>query len=227
MMTKTTSKSRALLKKLLLLPILAGLIFILCLKTATAEAQPEVWINGTRVKESEMNKPISYWKKEPQTNEATYFAGVRFLLYKTGVQSKNKIVGKDIIFDKQYEELTPQEKDRFKVWLRVPKGYVKKSPTATEFEDYKNGKKFAIWIDGVHVSNNQLNQMKPSDIAYVSGSSVLKNARSKKFPQPFQFYLFTHDYFDKNEMDKAPEKYPLDRIEVFEKIEKKKGEKLQ
>lgn len=227
MMTKTTSKSRALLKKLLLLPILAGLIFILCLKTTTAEAQPEVWVNGTRIKDSEMNKPISYWKKEPQTNEDAYFAGVRFLVYKTGIQSKNKIEGKDILLDKLYEELTPQEKDRFKVWLRVPKGYVKKSPTATEFEDYKNGKKFAIWIDNVHVSNNHLNQMKPSDIAYVSGSSVLKNARSKKFPQPFQFYFFTHDYFDKNEMGKAPEKYPLDRIEVFEKIEKKKGEKLQ
>ncbi|PZO34236.1 MAG: hypothetical protein DCE86_02775 [Flavobacteriaceae bacterium] len=224
MMTKTTSKSRAFLKKIALVPVLAGLIFASCIeKTAAKDKEPEVWINGERVKESEMNQPISNWKKEQpnennQTNEAAYFAGVRFIIYKTGTWTKDRVQGKDIILDKTYEELTAEEKDRFKPYLRIPKGHVKKSPTAAELEDYKDSKKYAIWIDDVNVKNTELNNYSPSDIAYVLGSSVMKNARTQKHPQPFQFHFYTHNYFDKKQMGKAPEKYPLDKVEIFDKI---------
>ncbi|MBC8643670.1 hypothetical protein H9W95_05215 [Flavobacterium lindanitolerans] len=65
MMTKTTSKSRAFLKKIALVPVLAGLVFASCIeKTAAKDKEQEVWINGERVKESEMNQPISNWKKK-------------------------------------------------------------------------------------------------------------------------------------------------------------------
>ncbi|MBC8643669.1 hypothetical protein H9W95_05210 [Flavobacterium lindanitolerans] len=73
--------------------------------------------------------------------------------------------GKDIILDKTYEELTAKEKDRFKPYLRIPKSHVKKSPTAAELEDYKDSKKYAIWIDDVNVKNTELNKYSPSDIA--------------------------------------------------------------
>ncbi|WP_343623267.1 M56 family metallopeptidase [Flavobacterium lindanitolerans] len=224
MMTKTTSKSRAFLKKIALVPVLAGLVFASCIeKTAAKDKEPEVWINGERVKESKMNQPISNWKKEQpnennQTNEAAYFAGVRFIIYKTGTWTKDRVQGKDIILDKTYEELTAEEKDRFKPYLRIPKGHVKKSPTAAELEDYKDSKKYAIWIDDVNVKNTELNNYSPSDIAYVLGSSVMKNARTQKHPQPFQFHFYTHNYFDKKQMGKAPEKYPLDKVEIFDKI---------
>ncbi|MCY1234927.1 hypothetical protein D9M72_475260 [compost metagenome] len=218
-MTKTTSKSRALLKKLVFLPVLAGLIFLVCLKTTASEKQPEVWINGEHVNESDMNKPIAHWKKE-QTNEATYFAGVRFIIYKHGIKTnKWGIKGTDIIFDKVYEELTPEDKERLKPWLRlIPRGYVKKSPTPNELEDFKNAKKYAIWIDNVNVKNSELDTYNPTDIAYFTGSSVLKNARTKKHPQPFQFSFYTHAYFDKKEMGKTPVKYSGDKMEIFENI---------
>ncbi|PKW28559.1 M56 family metallopeptidase [Flavobacterium lindanitolerans] len=224
MMTKTTSKSRAFLKKIALVPVLAGLVFASCIeKTAAKDKEQEVWINGERVKESEMNQPISNWKKKQpneknQTNEAAYFAGVRFIIYKTGTWTKDRLQGKDIILDKTYEELTAKEKDRFKPYLRIPKSHVKKSPTAAELEDYKDSKKYAIWIDDVNVKNTELNKYSPSDIAYVLGSSVMKNARTQKHPQPFQFHFYTHNYFDKKQMGKAPEKYPLDKVEIFDKI---------
>ena len=88
MMTKSTSKSRALLKKIALVPVLAGLVFASCIeKTAAKDKEPEVWINGERDKDSEMNLPISNWKKNQpnennQTNEAAYFEGVRFIIIK-------------------------------------------------------------------------------------------------------------------------------------------------
>jgi hypothetical protein len=72
MMTKTTSQSRALLKKLLVLPILAGLVFISCSKSdaeITSKNQ-EVYLNGKKVNESDMGKPLSELvKAEKNSNE--------------------------------------------------------------------------------------------------------------------------------------------------------------
>lgn len=223
MMTKTTSRSRALLKKLVLLPVLAGLAFVLCIETSAAEAKPEVWVNGEPVKNSDMNKPISHWKKE-QTNQAAYFSGVRFIIYKYGIQTKKGVKGKELLFDKVYEELTAEDKELLKPWfLLVPKGYAKKSPSQKELDAFKDSNNYAIWIDNVNVKNSELNKFKSADIAYFSGSRVLKNAQTKKHPQPFQYKFYTHDYFDKKGMGKAPEKYPLDKMEIFEKIIKKQS----
>lgn len=227
MMTKTTSKSRALLKKLVFLPVLAGLIFLVCLKTTASEKQPEVWINGKQVNENDMNKPISHWHKD-QTSEATeasYFAGVRFIMYRTMVRTKNGYEGKDILFDKVYEELTPEDKKRFEIWLRVPKANVKKNPTQKEFEDFKDSKKYGIWLNDTYVSNTELNKFDRSDIVHFSGSFVHKNARSQQHPQPYQFRLYTNDYFDKKDMGKTP-KYPgeaITMVEVQSKLQKKAG----
>jgi len=59
MMTKTTSRSRALLKKLALLPVLAGLV-LSCAKSnpKTAATKPEVWVNGVKMEEKDMKKQI-------------------------------------------------------------------------------------------------------------------------------------------------------------------------
>ena len=61
MMTKTTSKSRALLKKIAVLPVLAGLIFISCSKSQSdvSSTKSEVYLNGTKVPASDMEKPLS------------------------------------------------------------------------------------------------------------------------------------------------------------------------
>ncbi|WP_343623268.1 M56 family metallopeptidase [Flavobacterium lindanitolerans] len=220
MMTKTTSKSRALLTKIAVLPVLAGLISISCIE------------NSAIAKENKSAKAGINWKDATaynmqsngtQEREATYFAGVRFIIYKSGIQTKTKLEGKDILFDKVYEDLTKEDKERLKPWISViPKGFVKKSPTENELEGFKNQKSYAIWIDGVNVKNSELNKFKPSDIAFFSGSVILKNARTKKHPQPFQYWFYTHDYFDKNEMGKAPEKYAGDKMEIFKTIIKEK-----
>ncbi|MBA9073704.1 beta-lactamase regulating signal transducer with metallopeptidase domain [Flavobacterium gossypii] len=211
MMTKKTSKNIAIAKKLALLPLLTGIIYFTCVKTV---AQEKVMQNTA--KKEALN--------EKDKREASYYAGTRFIIYKYGIQTKKGVEGKDIIFNKVYEELTAEDKERLKVWLfLVPKGYVKNSPTQKELDGFKNVKNYAIWVDGVNVRNSELNKFKPSDIAYFSGSVILKNARTKKHPQPFQYSFYTHDYFDKNEMGKDPEKYAGDKMEVFEKIIKKKA----
>ncbi len=73
MMTKSTSKSRALLKKITVVPILAGLLFS-CVqsdpKTATT-TNPEVWVNGKKVKDSDMNKPVSHFQQTEEIANGT------------------------------------------------------------------------------------------------------------------------------------------------------------
>nr|WP_321221856.1 M56 family metallopeptidase [uncultured Psychroserpens sp.] len=70
-------------------------------------------------------------------------------------------------------------------------------PTTAQFESWKNEKEFAIWLDGKHISNSELNNYKANDITYYVGSSVYKNALSEKFPQPFQYNLYTKEGYNK------------------------------
>ncbi|WP_426432334.1 M56 family metallopeptidase [Winogradskyella sp. HB-48] len=82
-----------------------------------------------------------------------------------------------------------------------------KSPTVSQFEEWKNTEKYALWIDGVHVPNSVLNNYVASDIFHFVGSKVYDNARSEKFPQPFQFSLYTKDGFRKNYQKSAVNNY--------------------
>jgi hypothetical protein len=61
MMTKTTSQSGALLKKLALVPILTGMIFISCseFETKVSSEKTAVYLNGVEVTHAEMDKPVS------------------------------------------------------------------------------------------------------------------------------------------------------------------------
>lgn len=176
MMTKTTSKTKALAKKVLLLPFIFGLVYFLCFKTIAQEK-----MTTTAVQKPEKEQTSTERRDE-------YYAGVRIIF---------KDCSKKIIVDKQYEELTSEEKDKY-VPPYVPTPIIEKSPTEKEFSDFKNTTKYAVWIDGKNSPNTQLNQYAASDFVYFSGSSVSKNARSKKFPQPFQFHFYTKAYFDKN-----------------------------
>lgn len=213
MMTKTASTKIILLKKIALLPLFTGMIYFLCAETVAQQKIESSQKNTTQAQSSN------------DKNGDAYFAGVRIKVYKNARKTKVGIIRDELILDKLYEELTAEEKAKYKMWLHIPKPTQKKSPTKKELEEYKNSSKFAIWIDGKNVSNSELNKYKPEEIAYFSGSSVLKNARTKKHPQPFQFWFFTHSYFDKNEMGKEKTKYGGNLIEIFENQKDKKENK--
>ena len=88
--------------------------------------------------------------------------------------------------------------DVFKLAPPLPKiTYKKKTPTKAQFNSWKNNQKSALWIDGKVVDNSVLNNYKNTDFSYFSGSFVHKNARSKRFPQEYQFHLYTHASFKK------------------------------
>lgn len=162
-----------------------------------------------------IKKHPNKFSSKPQENnkatEATYFKGVRFIYRDGGKNGK-------VMIDKLYEELTKGDKQKFgKFAFYIPKPYQKMSPTQKEMEEFKNSKKYAIWIDGKHVPNENLSKYKPNEIAHFSGSVILKNARSKKFPQPFQYWFSTHKYFEETKMGVQQTKYGGDKIEFWHK----------
>jgi hypothetical protein len=175
MMTKTTSKTKAILKKIALIPFIFVVVFFLCLKTIARESNAII-----KVQSDTKEKP-----KKDRRDE--YYAGVRVIF---------KDCSKKTIIDKQYEQLTSEEKDKYTPYVPTP--IIEKSPSKNELTDFKNAAKYAIWIDGKHYRNSELSKYSASDFVYFSGSSVKKNAQRKKFPQPFQYSFYTKDYFDKN-----------------------------
>ncbi|RYD91776.1 MAG: M56 family metallopeptidase, partial [Sphingobacteriales bacterium] len=174
MMTKATTKNRALLLKLAALPVLAGLVYALSIETVAQQPQSTTTLTPAQITVNNSERDA-------------YYSGVRVVV-------EDKVKG--ISFSKMYEELTDAEKDRY--MFDVPLRLKKKHPTATQFESYKDKKTYAIWIDGKNLDNSVLASYKPEDFALFTGSSVYKNARTKQHPQPYQFSFYTHDYYDKH-----------------------------
>ncbi|WP_339887521.1 M56 family metallopeptidase [uncultured Flavobacterium sp.] len=129
-----------------------------------------------------------------------------------------------IITDKKYSELSEEEK------MQVPPPPPKPEKlvvSETQFKDFKNQTKYAIWIDGKHVNNSELNKYNSSDFVYFNNSHVYKNARSKKFPQENQASLYTEKGFSEafemqNDKMGGTIEISENKINLYPKIEKVK-----
>ena len=200
MMTKSVSRTKVLLYKIALLPLLSGLIFFMCIEsvaqitTTTSPTKKDdkivysssitpSWTVASVASSKSITQPDSSQNKQRDA----YYASVQIIV---------KDNSGSTIIDKKYEELTLAEKNRFLNYVPSPK--VKKTPTKEEFNSWKNEKDFAIWLDEKNIPNSELNQYSTKDIAYFAGSFVHKNARTKRHPQLHQFSLYTLTYFDKN-----------------------------
>ncbi|KAF2334486.1 M56 family metallopeptidase [Flavobacterium daemonense] len=168
MMKKRTSKNTAFLKKIAALPVAIGLMFLLCVETIAQETKTDAGNKNTQ----NVSSPDKY------------YANTNFVF-------KNK--GNTAFAEKKYSELTEQEK---KLIPPAP-SLAKKSPNSKEYEGFKNSENYAVWIDGKHVPNSDLNEYKASNFVSYFNSFVHKNARSKKFPQSYQVTLFTAEGYDK------------------------------
>lgn len=169
MMKKRTSKNTAFLKKIAALPVVIGLTFLLCVETIAQETKSGV--------ENKNTQNVSSSDK--------YYANTAFVF-----KSKSS----KVFVEKKYSELTEQEK---KLIPPPSPSLAKKSPDSKEYEGFKDSENYAVWIDGKHVSNSELNEYQASNFVSYFNSIVHKNARSKKFPQRYQVTLFTAEGYDK------------------------------
>ncbi len=76
-------------------------------------------------------------------------------------------------------------------------------PSQKQFEELKSKSEFAVWTDGKVVNNKILENYTHSDFAHFIKSKVYKNARSSKFPQPFQVNLLTENGFQNTYRNKV------------------------
>lgn len=170
MMTKTTPVTRRLFKQTILLPLMATLVLFICSETVARQSD---------LLETPQENPATL----PLTRDV-YYAETIF-----------KIKNADgTLTTKKYGALTTAEKARLP---KPPPPLVKKAPTAAQLREWQDTAKFALWIDNQNTSTTTLQKYKPEDIALYSVSPVYKNARSKKYPQPFQLQLYTHKGFEK------------------------------
>jgi N-acetylmuramoyl-L-alanine amidase/beta-lactamase regulating signal transducer with metallopeptidase domain len=215
MMTKNTSQKLAVLKKIAIVPILAGLIYFFCVEIVAQEKVIQVKqykkdnVNQINTNEREV-KYLTY-----KVSDDEYYKDVICVYYEgvdTRLHKHKKWPVKNLLFSKKYQDLTKDELEKLYFLKFRQEPTIKKSPTKKEIIDFLNVNKYAIWIDGVNVNNSKLNSYKSSDFASFSGSVILKNARSKKHPQPFQYWFYTHKYYKAQNMDKWLSRYGGDSI---------------
>ena len=194
-MKTQTSKTRIWLSSLLLLPIIAILFYSFAEKEYvqkdTRETSEVLQIENVTTNEGAteaMMLEYNDWIKKLNSDSPSLFIPVG---------TWERLVA---IYDlMSQEQRNSVETDSFLQEIITPALYsVEPSiPKAAQFESWKNEKEFAIWLDNKHTPNSELNNYNINDIAHYVGSSVNTNAKSKKFPQPFQFRLYTKDGFNK------------------------------
>lgn len=170
MMTKQTSRKKSVAITIAILSVMAILTALTCttiLAQQSATEKPPVLVSKTTAIVGDIN-----------LKNGDYF------LFNMKTQKTAR---------KKYAQLTEEEKQQI---VNPQPSEPRRSPTAEQLEDWKNPKKFGIWLDGKHVKNSELNQYKPEEIVAFSGSYVHKNARQ---PQGYiyQFDLMTEAYYQK------------------------------
>jgi N-acetylmuramoyl-L-alanine amidase len=175
MMTKSTSEKIATIKKLAIAPILSGLIYFFCIEIV---AQEKVDTVKTDTKNSKIT--------DKDKIRDRYYSGV----YVNLIDEKNN--RKEVIL---YEDLSLE--DRRKYLDFVPEMMIEKEIPEPLFEKMKS-KNMAVWINGKVKTKEEIKKYKRTDFSYYTYSFVHKNARSKRFPQEYQYTLYTKQYFDEN-----------------------------
>lgn len=255
MMKRKTANSTKWMKILILVPILAGLVYLFSEKVPAEDegnsivfidrdeslnekqetnifikADGQLDVDGQLVKieelqgliESKYNKnALAIISGEPGVNmdqvaaiqEALRIQNIRSFVYQNPqsisqnqtFEEKRERQFREAIFliestdmeysQKRYAELSEKEKTGL---LFTDKKVEKKTPDNKLFEQWKNEKEFAIWIDGKSVSNTVLSNYQAKDFVKWFQSGVKANARSARFSQPFQVHLYSPGYFEES-----------------------------
>ena len=212
MMTKNTSQKITILKKIAIVPVLAGLIYFFCVeivaqKKFNNKATKAVAVSGVELGTS----------KTDDERRDKYYKGVRIIL------TDNRY---GIEIDKIYDDLTLEQKRKYLNWIPNPMNENK--PTKELLAKLSSTNNNAIWINESLTTCLKLKEYKTSELKHYTSSLVHKNARSKKFPQEYQYHFYTNDYFDKN-LKNLHLKFSNDTLKLifstFDKIKKYEASK--
>ena len=170
MMTKTTSRTKSIAKKIILIPLFTGLIIFLCVQTVAQPAN---------------NKDVSSLSEDKRRD--AYYEDVRLIV---------KDNRKKVLIDKKYEDLTLSEKRLYIGYAPAP--IKKKTPTQKEFENWVNDTKFSGILDGKKINNIDLKKYNANYIVRYS-RYYNPTFNGKPIETDLNHYLlFSNPYFEKH-----------------------------
>jgi hypothetical protein len=150
MMTKTTSSSKSIAKKIILIPLFTGLVNLMCIQTIAQTSTS-----------SDNSAPAEIKKRDD------YYKGVRLIV---------KDNSKKVLLDKKYEALTANEK-RLYISNVTPESSMKK-PTQKEFDSWTKDSKFSGILNGKKLNNIDLKKHNVKEIAgYIRFYKPSKNGK--------------------------------------------------
>jgi beta-lactamase regulating signal transducer with metallopeptidase domain len=180
MMTKTTTKSKAVLLQLSALPVLLLLVFSLSTEVIAQTAATKKPKIEAKTAEMIPNNGATDPKRD------SYYKGVQVVIHDES--------GKKII-DKPYEQLTEAEKDKH--MAPIPQLRDRRILSAKLFEDLKDNKKYYVTIDNKPVDKNQLDNFKPEDFADYFNVPGFTDAKTGESVSP-QYMLLTENFYKEN-----------------------------
>lgn len=171
MLSKKTSLKVAILKQMALIPVIAFTGFLFTTKTIaqdlpkTSQEQMSSSQNGVSQEMiTEYQNILDRYKRTTKDGKEGYFLNLN-------QADKERL--ETIFFQMSKEQ---QSKQKF---VFVPRSSIvlpKTVPTKEQIESFKDPKTYGVWIDGVHVSNKDLDKYKNTDFAFMSESTLMKNA---------------------------------------------------
>lgn len=164
MMTKETSRAKALIMAVSAVCLLIELAMAMSTQTVAQSAPGPAKSKTTN--------------QEPETSvtEMERLYGDKLVLFPSQTPSRKAI-------QRRFSELSAEEKKN----VVLIKPQARRTPTEAEFSAWKNSKKYGIWVDDKRIRDFANTTLEANNIASYSGSYVHKNAR-----QP-EGYLYQMD----------------------------------
>jgi hypothetical protein len=191
MMNKKESHSSVLIKKIVLIPVIGLIGFLLTFEIVAQNVEskmekPKVKTEGVEVSMKLLNEYQSiidkHKKLQPNGKYNTYMDGF------TNTEKSRM----EEIFNQMSEDQKLSQKLGF---IPANTMYLKEVVLTNEkLELYKDSKMYGVWIDGKRVNNEILNNYKNTDFAQVSVSKLMKNAKNygKHY---YQIDMMTNDHY--------------------------------
>ena len=202
MMTKSTSPTKALLITLAFVPLFATAIFTFSNKIYAQKSLPEVKGKGVVSNKGD-------GASEAMISE--YYAIIKKHFKEIPNSKSEDLILENINkneIDKErirviYNTMTKKQQyaQNVRVQRRSDFDYTPRLPTEKEFENFKDPKKFGVWIDDKKVKNLELNKYKFSDFGHFDISNFYGAAKldrnGKKLIYKYQLDMATHIYYEK------------------------------
>ncbi len=175
MMTKTTNHAKAVFKKLAVVPVLAGALFVFSGRIIAQGTLPEIanrmLKNVPATKEGISKDQFDDYRLIEQRNIAVNKKGFEMLKWKSVTDEDRDRM--ETLFKKMNREQQSQVSIVFTPPIPPSK---KEIPTQDLLNSWKKSAVYGVWIDDKRINNDALSNYKPADFSYYDASRLSKNA---------------------------------------------------